>query len=53
MQVPSNVTEFRQARYNKYHCYTYSSIFDMESALFFDNVHSIESIVVLFGSTPS
>ena len=42
--------EYQQARYNRYHCYRYSSIFDYESAFFFDNVHGIESIAIVFGS---
>lgn len=40
----------RQGGYNRYHCYRYSSIFDLESFFFFDNAYQIESVVVVFGS---
>lgn len=48
--MPANANEFAEAGYNRYHCYPYAQILDLESKLFFDRVHGMESAAVIYGS---
>ena len=49
-QIPASGLDYAQAGYNRYHCYPYAQILDLESKFYFDKAHGIESAVVIYGS---
>ena len=52
VQVPSSYAEKAAGGYSLFHCYAYTFMFSLESWLYLDNLHGVETAAVVFGSAP-